>query len=55
MCRRHIQSQPTRVRANGRRTVSDQDLTQEREGLIRLVNEGHLRGIIGQLTVGGNP
>jgi len=24
---------------------------EEREGLIRLVMEGHLRGIIGQLTV----
>src|SRR5438477_5035177 len=36
------------------RTASEQCLTktdQEREGLIRLVMEGHLRGIIGQLTV----
>jgi flotillin len=36
------------------RTASEQFLTknpQEREGLIRLVMEGHLRGIIGQLTV----
>src|SRR6201988_3292546 len=35
-------------------TASEQLLTktdQEREGLIRLVMEGHLRGIIGQLTV----
>ena len=35
-------------------TASEQFLTktpQEREGLIRLVMEGHLRGIIGQLTV----
>src|SRR3954465_15974257 len=35
-------------------TASGQFLTktdQEREGLIRLVMEGHLRGIIGQLTV----
>ncbi len=36
------------------RTAAEQFLTktdQEREGLIRLVMEGHLRGIIGQLTV----
>ncbi len=36
------------------KTASEQFLTktdQEREGLIRLVMEGHLRGIIGQLTV----
>src|SRR3954470_7413325 len=35
------------------RTAAEQFLTktdQEREGLIRLVMEGHLRGIIGQLT-----
>jgi flotillin len=35
-------------------TAGEQFLTktpQEREGLIRLVMEGHLRGIIGQLTV----
>src|SRR6476646_1402258 len=35
-------------------TASEQFLTkadQEREGMIRLVMEGHLRGIIGQLTV----
>ena len=32
------------------RAVPDQDAGQ-REGLIRLVMEGHLRGIIGQLTV----
>src|ERR1043166_3732495 len=35
-------------------TASEQFLNktpQEREGLIRLVMEGHLRGIIGQLTV----
>ena len=37
-------------------TAAEQFLTktpQEREGLIRLVMEGHLRGIIGQLTVEG--
>jgi flotillin len=36
------------------RTASEQFLTKdddERQGLIRLVMEGHLRGIIGQLTV----
>jgi flotillin len=36
------------------RTASEQFLTktpQQREGLIRLAMEGHLRGIIGQLTV----
>src|SRR5262249_39153359 len=36
------------------KTSSEQFLTktpQQREGLIRLVMEGHLRGIIGQLTV----
>src|SRR5919197_2800198 len=36
------------------RTAAEQFLTktpQERDGLIRLVMEGHLRGIIGQLTV----
>src|SRR5579871_46857 len=36
------------------RTAAEQFLTksdQERQGLIRLVMEGHLRGIIGQLTV----
>src|SRR6201981_1671233 len=35
-------------------TAAEQFLTktdQEREGVIRLVMEGHLRGIIGQLTV----
>src|SRR5216683_1691153 len=35
-------------------TAAEQFLTktdQEREGLIKLVMEGHLRGIIGQLTV----
>src|ERR1700761_1468669 len=35
-------------------TAAEQSLTKspgEREGLIRLVMEGHLRGIIGQLTV----
>src|SRR5215470_8335430 len=35
-------------------TASEQFLTksdEERQGLIRLVMEGHLRGIIGQLTV----
>ena len=37
------------------RTAAEQFLTktdQEREGLIRLVMEGHLRGIIGQLDGG---
>src|ERR1700737_1872897 len=36
------------------RTAAEQFLTkrpEQREGLIRLVMEGHLRGIIGQLTV----
>src|SRR4051794_8303801 len=36
------------------KTAAEQFLTktpQQREGLIRLVMEGHLRGIIGQLTV----
>jgi flotillin len=36
------------------RTAAEQLLTkspEEREGLIRLVMEGHLRGIVGQLTV----
>jgi len=36
------------------RTAAEQFLTKEpadREGLIRLVMEGHLRGIVGQLTV----
>src|SRR5260370_36160456 len=35
-------------------TAAEQPLTKtppQREGLIRLVMEGHLRGIIGQLTV----
>ena len=35
-------------------TAAEQFLTKspdQREGLIRLVMEGHLRGIIGQLTV----
>jgi flotillin len=44
-----IQSDPESIR-----TAAEQLLTkapQEREGLIRLVMEGHLRGIVGQLTV----
>ena len=44
-----VRSDPESVR-----TAAEQFLTktpQEREGLIRLVMEGHLRGIIGQLTV----
>src|SRR5437660_3235063 len=44
-----VRSDPESVR-----TAAEQFLTktpQEREGLIRLVLEGHLRGIIGQLTV----
>jgi flotillin len=39
---------------NSIRTAAEQLLTKsppEREGLIRLVMEGHLRGILGQLTV----
>jgi flotillin len=44
-----IKSDPDSIR-----TAAEQLLTkapQEREGLIRLVMEGHLRGILGQLTV----
>ena len=44
-----VKSDPVSIR-----TASEQFLTKtpdEREGLIRLVMEGHLRGIIGQLTV----
>src|SRR5215210_7533141 len=44
-----IQSDPDSIR-----TAAEQLLTKappEREGLIRLVMEGHLRGIVGQLTV----
>src|SRR5690242_10105329 len=44
-----VKSDPESVR-----TAAEQFLTKgpaEREGLIRLVMEGHLRGIIGQLTV----
>src|ERR687886_651365 len=44
-----VRSDPASIR-----TASEQFLTkspQEREGLIRLVMEGHLRGIVGQLTV----
>src|SRR5688500_7440965 len=44
-----IQSDPESIR-----TAAEQLLTKnpmEREGLIRLVMEGHLRGIVGQLTV----
>jgi len=44
-----IKSDPAAIQ-----TAAEQFLTkmpQEREGLIRLVMEGHLRGIIGQLTV----
>src|SRR5467141_1109165 len=44
-----VKSDPVSIR-----TAAEQFLTkrpQEREGLIRLVMEGHLRGIIGQLTV----
>jgi flotillin len=43
-----VKSDPNR--SDRRRAVSDQD-DDEREGLIRLVMEGHLRGIIGQLSV----
>jgi flotillin len=44
-----VKSDPVSIR-----TAAEQFLTkrpEEREGLIRLVMEGHLRGIIGQLTV----
>ena len=44
-----VKSDPSSIR-----TASEQFLTkepQEREALIRLVMEGHLRGIVGQLTV----
>jgi flotillin len=44
-----VQSDPDSIR-----TAAEQLLTKsppEREGLIRLVMEGHLRGIVGQLTV----
>jgi flotillin len=44
-----VKSDPVSIR-----TAAEQFLTKEpeqREGLIRLVMEGHLRGIIGQLTV----
>src|SRR5215208_6838431 len=44
-----VQSDPESIR-----TAAEQFLTKspdEREGLIRLVMEGHLRGIVGQLTV----
>src|SRR5579871_5122921 len=44
-----VQSDPESIR-----TAAEQFLTKtgpEREGLIRLVMEGHLRGIIGQLSV----
>src|SRR5256886_13948766 len=44
-----VKSDPVSIR-----TAAEQFLTknpQQREGLIRLVMEGHLRGIIGQLTV----
>jgi flotillin len=44
-----VKSDPVSIR-----TAAEQFLTktdQEREGLIRLVMQGHLRGIIGQLTV----
>jgi flotillin len=44
-----VKSDPVSIK-----TASEQFLTKtpdEREGLIRLVMEGHLRGIIGQLTV----
>ncbi len=44
-----IKSEPDAIR-----TAAEQFLTKDarmREGLIRLVMEGHLRGIIGQLTV----
>src|SRR5436309_7583080 len=44
-----VKSDPVSIK-----TAAEQFLTKapaEREGLIRLVMEGHLRGIVGQLTV----
>src|SRR6202451_964394 len=44
-----VKSDPVSIR-----TAAEQFLTkrpEQREGLIRLVMEGHLRGILGQLTV----
>ncbi|HUJ41457.1 MAG TPA: SPFH domain-containing protein [Candidatus Acidoferrales bacterium] len=44
-----VRSDPDSIRTASEQFLSKQP--QEREGLIRLVMEGHLRGIIGQLTV----
>ncbi|MEO6456726.1 MAG: SPFH domain-containing protein [Chloroflexia bacterium] len=44
-----IQSDPDSIRTAAEQLLTKNDM--EREGLIRLVMEGHLRGIVGQLTV----
>ena len=44
-----VKSDPDSIRVAAEQLLTKTD--QEREGLIRLVMEGHLRGIVGQLTV----
>ncbi len=44
-----VKSDPDSIRTAAEQLLSKEP--QEREGLIRLVMEGHLRGIVGQLTV----
>src|SRR5215469_4079261 len=44
-----VKSDPESIQTGAEQFLTKTD--QEREGLIRLVMEGHLRGIIGQLTV----
>src|SRR5512146_198705 len=44
-----VKSDPESIKTAAEQFLSKTE--QEREGLIRLVMEGHLRGIIGQLTV----
>src|SRR5438045_995489 len=44
-----IKSDPDSIRTAAEQLLTKSD--QEREGLIRLVMEGHLRGIVGQLAV----
>lgn len=44
-----VQSDPESIRTAAEQFLSKKP--EEREGLIRLVMEGHLRGIVGQLTV----
>src|SRR3954452_1530798 len=44
-----VKSDPASIQTAAEQFLSKEP--QEREGLIRLVMEGHLRGIIGQLTV----